>query len=79
MWALNNAKAGGPCLTPRHPAPPSLASPSTAAAGRRFWRRSPVWAPLVAVRATGGTRKDGPGGGEASSGEEADSKASSSG
>jgi len=38
-----------------------------------------VWAPLVAVRASGGTRKDGPGGGEASSGEEADSKASSSG
>ncbi|PWZ09804.1 UPF0301 protein CT0663 [Zea mays] len=78
MWALNNAKAGGPCLTPRHPAPPSLASPSTASAGRRFWRRSSVWAPLVAVRASGGTRKDGSVGGEAS-GEEADSKASSAG
>jgi len=40
--ALNNAKAGGPCLTLRHPAPPSLALPSTAAAaGRWFWRRSP--------------------------------------
>jgi hypothetical protein len=37
-----------------------------------------VWAPLVAVRASGGTRKDGSVGGEAS-GEEADSKASSAG
>ncbi|KAJ1262968.1 hypothetical protein BS78_09G148500 [Paspalum vaginatum] len=77
MWTLNNAKAGGPCVTLRRPAPPSLASPSTAA-GRRFWRRGPVWAPLVAVRASGGARKDGPGGGEGS-GEEAESKASSSG
>ncbi|RLN30041.1 hypothetical protein C2845_PM05G37660 [Panicum miliaceum] len=75
MWALSNAKAGGPCLTPRRPAPPSLASLSpAAAAGRRVWRRGPARAPLVAVRASGGARKDGPGGGE-----EAESKASSSG
>lgn len=39
-----------------------------------------MWAPLVAVRASGGTRKDGPGpGGGEASGEEAGSKASSSG
>ncbi|CAN6328200.1 unnamed protein product [Urochloa humidicola] len=78
MWALNNAKAGGPCLTPRRPAHPSLASLSPAAAGRRLWRRSPARAPLVAVRASGGGRKDDPVGREGS-GEEDDSKASSSG
>ncbi|CAL5095003.1 unnamed protein product [Urochloa decumbens] len=78
MWGLNNAKAGGPCLTPRRPAPPSLASLSPSAAGRRLWRRGPARAPLVAVRASGAGRKDDPVGGEGN-GEEAESKASSSG
>jgi hypothetical protein len=75
MWTLNNLKAGGPCLTPTRPAPPSLASPT----GRRLRRRGgSAWAPLVSVRASsGGMRKDGPvGGGD---GEEAEIKASSSG
>ncbi|CAL4908280.1 unnamed protein product [Urochloa decumbens] len=78
MWALNNAKAGGPCLTPRRPAPPSLALLSPAGAGRRLWSRGPARAPLVAVRASWGGRKDDPVGGEGS-GEEAESKTSSSG
>ncbi|XP_062231405.1 uncharacterized protein LOC133928903 [Phragmites australis] len=69
MWALNNLKAGGPCLTPSRPAPPSLASPAT---GRRLWRCGPVRAPLVAVRASGGRRAEG-------DGEEAESMASYSG
>ncbi|CAN6337566.1 unnamed protein product [Urochloa humidicola] len=77
MWALNNAKAGGPCLTPRRPAPPSLASLSPAAAGRRLWGRGPTRAPLVAVRVSWGGRKDDPVGGEGN-GEEAESKAASS-
>ena len=70
MWALNNAKAGGPLLTP--PWRPAPLSP--AAAGRRVWRRGPARVPLVAVRASGAGGKDGLGGGE-----EAESKASSSG
>jgi hypothetical protein len=72
MWTLNNLKAGGPCLTPTRPAPPSLPSP----AGRR--RGGSARAPLVSVRASsGGMRKDDPvGGGD---GDEAEIKASSSG
>ncbi|XP_062180789.1 uncharacterized protein LOC133885151 [Phragmites australis] len=81
MWALNNLKAGGTCLTPRRPAPATaaargpLAPPAAAATGRRLWRLGPARGPLVAVRASGGRREDAPGG----DGEEAENMASSSG
>uniref|UniRef100_A0A0A8Y280 Uncharacterized protein n=1 Tax=Arundo donax TaxID=35708 RepID=A0A0A8Y280_ARUDO len=76
MWALSNLKAGGPCLTRSRPAPPSLSFASLVA-GQRLWRSGPVRAPLVAVHAAGGRRKDRPG--AEGDGDEAESKASYSG
>ncbi|KAL5203484.1 hypothetical protein ABZP36_014436 [Zizania latifolia] len=81
MWALN-LKAGGPCLTPRRPAPAAWgplaageAVRSAVAAGRRLGRRVPA---LVAVGASGMGSKNGPGdGGDDEA--EAKGKASSSG
>ncbi|KAG8068654.1 hypothetical protein GUJ93_ZPchr0005g15415 [Zizania palustris] len=81
MWALN-LKAGGPCLTPRRPAPAAwgplaagAVGRSAVAAGRRLGRRVPA---LVAVGASGMGSKNGPGdGGDDEA--EAKGKASSSG
>jgi hypothetical protein len=80
MWALN-LKAGGPCLTPRHPQP-ARSSPLAAtageigslAAGLTRWRRQPARWPRLVASASGRKSKS-----SREDGDESKDKASSSG
>ncbi|XP_066310468.1 uncharacterized protein [Miscanthus floridulus] len=77
MWALN-LKAGGPCLTPRHPQPaawsPLAAGISSLAVGPTRWSWQPARWPRLAVSASGRKGNDG-----REDGDEPRKKAASSG
>lgn len=77
MWALN-LKAGGSCLTPRHPQPaarsPLAAGIGSLAVGPMRWMRQPVRWPRLAVSASGRKGNNG-----REDGDEPKNKAASSG